>query len=502
MNSIPSRTKVLVIGGGPGGATAAGLLARSGIEVAVLEKTRFPRYHIGESLLPSILQIFDILGIREKIEAHGFQRKNGALLHWGAERWPLNFGELAGSHTYSFQVIRSEFDRLLLEHAREQGASVIEQCEVTALEFDGGRPRRAAWKRQAGNGDGASEAGVIAFDHLIDASGRHSLMANRYLQNRRYHRIFQNVAVWGYWQDTHRLPGSRQGDIAVNSIPNGWLWAIPLHDGTMSVGVVMHKDAFQACGDRSLEEILDEAIAQAPLVRDLVGCGRRTSGVYREQDYSYACETFCGPGFFLVGDAACFLDPLLSSGVHLATFSALLAAAGIASIERGEIGEAEVRSYFEKSYRQAYLRFLVFLSAFYDVNRGRDSYFWEAQRLTQQEIKAEDIKRAFLTLVTGLKDLEDSRSDARHFILQEMTRRIEENLEFRRDKEALAALQGEQRRAAEANARFFASVEGLFALREEEAVDGLYVATEPFLRLARVGAPRPAAPEACLSPRP
>ncbi|MBM3790769.1 MAG: tryptophan 7-halogenase [Acidobacteria bacterium] len=302
--------------------------------------------------------------------------------------------------------------------------------------------------------------------------------------------MFQNVAIWGYWEGAGRLPGTREGDIAVNSIPNGWLWAIPLHDGTMSVGVVLHKDAVSARKGLSLEQILDEAIEQAPLVRDLVAPGLRTSEVYREQDYSYACDSFCGPGFYLVGDSACFLDPLLSSGVHLATFSALLAAASIASIERGEVSEAEGSTYFEKSYRQAYLRFLVFLSAFYDINRGRDSYFWEAQRITQQDVRPEDLKQAFLTLVTGLKDLSDARSDTRHMILQEMSRRIDENLNLRKDKDCLASLAGDRRDAADANARFFSSVEGMFALNREEAIDGIYVATEPHLRLARTDSAR------------
>ena len=488
MLSIPNHSRILVIGGGPGGSTAATLLARQGFEVTLFEKAKFPRYHIGESLLPSILQIVDLLGAREKMDASGFQVKHGAFLEWGAESWPLNFGELAGSCTYAFQVDRSKFDLMMLEHARSQGVKVFEEFEIEEIIFDdSGRPRCAEWKVvSGGNGNGSGGTrGQISFDFLIDASGRNSLMANRYLKNRRYHKIFQNVAIWSYWKKANRLATGREGDIAVNSIPEGWLWAIPLEDDVMSVGVVMHKDALAAKKPFQLEDIYMQAIESAPLIKEILEPAEQTAEIFSEADYSYASEEFCGPGYFLVGDAACFLDPLLSSGVHLATFSAMLAAASISSILCDEVREEEAISFFHKSYRQAYLRFLVFLSAFYDVNRGKESYFWEAQRLTEGEISSSDLKLAFLKLVTGLKDLSDAREDTHRVVLEEMTRRIDENLHFRKNKETLASLAGESKEKAEANARFFSSVEGLFSLSSDEAIDGLYVTTEPRLHLAR-----------------
>ena len=485
MPHIPSRTQVLVIGAGPGGSTASTLLARHGFDVTVLETSVFPRYHVGESLLPSVLQVFDLLGAREKLDAAGFQRKQGAFLQWGAEEWPLDFGELSGQHTYAYQVRRADFDQFLLEHARSQGVNAFEGVEVSEIRFEGDRPVAAAWRVKAPRSGHRRQEGEIRFDYLIDASGRNGVLSNQHLRNRRYHTVFQNVALWGYWRNARRLPGKRAGDIAVGSIPYGWLWGIPLSDGTMSVGAVMHRDTLKERRSEGLKEILLKAVDESPLLKDLLEPGELVSKIYTEADYSYAADRFCGPGYGLVGDAACFLDPLLSSGVHLAMFSAMLISAGLITVRAGDIDEAQMMSFYEKSYRQAYLRFLVFLSAFYDVGRGRDSYFWEAQQLTRDDVDRQDLKGAFLRLVTGLRDLSDAQSDAHHFVLHEMTRRIDENLRYRKDKNDLAALNGREKQAAEKNAEFFSSVEGIFSLNKEDAVDGLYVETHPQLRLAR-----------------
>jgi flavin-dependent dehydrogenase len=485
MSAIPKRTQALVIGGGPAGSTTATLLARNGVDVTLLELSRFPRYHIGESLLPSILPIMDLLGAREKMDNYGYTLKQGAFLEWGQERWPLNFGEMAGDLTYGYQVIRSEFDHMLLKHSAEQGAKIFEGIEVRSLHFEGDRPVRASYLGKHDNG-GTDELGEITFDYMIDASGRDGVMSNHYLNNRRFHDVFKNIAFWGYWKDYDKMGTGRAGDIAVGSIPNGWIWGIPLHDDTMSVGVVMHKDAVAAKRGIGLDEIYCQAIESSNLISNILKNATLSSPLKTETDYSYTAEQFSGPGYFLCGDAACFLDPLLSSGVHLATFSGLLAAASISSILNGEVTEEEASNFFEKSYRQAYLRFLVFLSAFYDINRGRDAYFWEAQRLTSADVDANNLKAAFLHLVTGLKDLSDAQTDTHHFVLETMSKRIDENLNFRKDKQRLESLEGKELAQRKENANFFSSVEGLFALNKEEAVNGLYVTNEPRLHLTRV----------------
>src|ERR1700739_101486 len=328
-----SDCQVLVIGGGPGGSTAAALLARQGIDVVLMERKCFPRYHIGAPLVPSPLRILGELGLREKVEAYGFQRKAGALFDWGDDVWDFEFGSKRAP-IYAFQVVRSEFDKLMLEHAAAMGVDVREEVEVTELVFDQERPRKARFS----NGHG--ELGTCSFNVLIDASGRSGLLATRYLHNRIFHEAFRNVAIWGYWRNVTRLNRGPEGATASCAIPDGWIWAIPLHDDSVSIGVVLHKNALKKLRERhDLRQIYLDALAASPIVKDIVAAGG-LGGVRRGVgDYAYAAESFSGAGYYMVGDAACFLDPLLSTGIHLATFSGLVAAASIASTLRGEVSE-------------------------------------------------------------------------------------------------------------------------------------------------------------------
>lgn len=462
---MKSFTQILVVGGGPAGSTVATLLAREGFEVTLIERDAFPRYHIGESLLPSCLEILDLIGAREKIEAHGFQRKDGGYFAWGKDSWVLDFEHLR--HPYSYQVVRAEFDHLLLEHAKSQGVAVFEETTISRFAFEGERPRSATWSRPNG------ESGEIAFDYLIDASGRAGLLATRYLKNRHFHEAFQNVALWGYWEDAATATFAPRGSIMNGAVPDGWLWGIPLHNGTMSVGYVLHRTTFKekrARGD-SLEQIYLNAIQECPLIANLVQPGKLVSKVKTEQDYSYMAASLSGPGYFLIGDAACFIDPLLSTGVHLATHSSLLCAASIASILRGEASEQEAMAFFEKSYRIAYLRLMVVVSGLYAQYNGKESYFWQAQVLTHHDYDdAEALSEAFLFIVTGLEDQADAGKGVRNLNLAEMAKGMPED-------EALKAL---------AMYNVYNKVFWRSSTSPQTASDGLYITTKPRLGLAFV----------------
>src|SRR6266516_3449785 len=323
-------TQILIIGGGPAGSTAAGLLAREGFQVTLLERDRFPRYHIGESILPSCRPIFETLGVWDKIEAHGFQPKGGAYFQWGSEEWEVVFNNMGDDTPNAWQVVRSEFDKILLDHAAELGVEVLEGVSVRDIEFDGDRAVAAQWYETKA----PDRRGRIAFDYVIDASGRGGVFATRHLKSRRFHDVFRNVAAWAYWKNAKPLDRGPKGAIAVCSLPNGWFWAIPLHDGTVSIGLV--------------------------------------------------------------------------TGVHLATYSAMLGAASVASVLRGEVAEQDAQRFYSTVYRHAYQRLLVLVSVFYESYRGKEYHFYNAQRLTSDERDRLEVQAAFDRIVTGIADLNDA----------------------------------------------------------------------------------------------
>ncbi|MER5620182.1 NAD(P)/FAD-dependent oxidoreductase [Streptosporangium sp. NPDC002544] len=405
---------VVVIGGGPAGAISSALLARAGARVRLLERDFFPRYHIGESISSSCRAIIDLVGAREKIEARGYQVKEGLLLRWGAERdWTINWPDLFGDQVRSWQVDRADFDDVLLKHAAEQGVQVVHGARVRKVGFDDGRAVGVEWVHEGHRQETAA-------DFVVDASGRAGVLSAQHFRDRRPHDVFRNVAIWGYYRGGALLPSTPRGGINVISSPNGWYWVIPLSGDVYSVGFVTHKDQFLArrSGFSSPDEMFLTLVAESETVAELVASGDFQGEVRVEQDFSYSADSFCGPGYFLAGDSACFLDPLLSTGVHLAMYSGMLAAATILSAHAGEVTEREALGFYESHYRNAYGRMFSMVAGFYEQYRGRNSYFWLAQRLARGQYPELMRKRvsgaqappdgAFASITAGLTDLDDA----------------------------------------------------------------------------------------------
>jgi flavin-dependent dehydrogenase len=482
---LKKSVDALVIGGGPAGSTAAALLARQGIEVALLERERFPRYHVGESLLPSCLPILDLMGAKDLVARAGFQYKGGVHFDWGTETWDFDFSFLPPGQNHSWHVVRADFDAILFEHARESGADAHDGVEVKSIEFVDGRARSARWRDEAG------AEGEIAFRYVVDASGRSGLISTRYLKNREYPDIFQNVALWGYWEGGRRLPGGLEGALGTLSIADGWFWYIPFADGRMGVGLVTHKRGFKARRGRSasLEEMYREAIAENELISDLLSDARLTGDLLTDQDFSYNAETYAGPGYLISGDAACFLDPLFSTGVHLGMFSAMIGAAAIGSILRGEVEEAEAFEFYQSSYRHAYLRMMVLVSALYQQYKNKESYFWEAQRLRPAVASDGDLREAFWHIISGLEDLKDASTTVPDQVMEEAVSRQRTLITLSQTEnkaEAYAAMTPEEQQSLQARISFHHSLTSRFAESPQTALKGVYLVTKPGLRLAKV----------------
>ncbi|MEU4690757.1 tryptophan 7-halogenase [Actinoplanes sp. NPDC023714] len=404
---------VIVIGGGPAGSTVATLTAKKGHRVLLLEKDKFPRYQIGESLLPATVHgIANLLGVADRLGEAGFMRKNGGTFRWGAnpEPWTFAFAvspRLAGPTSHAYQVERMKFDQILLDNARKNGVKVQELCTVTDVVEAGGRVTGVRYADADGTAYEASAA------YVVDASGNLSRTYRSVSPQRHYSPYFQNLALFGYFEGGKRLPAPNQGNILCAAFDEGWFWYIPLTDQLTSVGAVVRRDsADRVQGDP--EAALRNLIDDCPLIKEYLADARRvTEGPYGEirvrKDYSYCNAPFWRSGMALIGDAACFVDPVFSSGVHLATYGALLAARSINSCLDGTVDETAAFTEFERRYRREYGVFHEFLASFYSMQAYEDSYFWQAKKVTGQN--ASNIE-AFVELVAGTSSGEEALATA------------------------------------------------------------------------------------------
>lgn len=400
MSASEETYDVVVIGGGPGGAATAGLLAGMGHKVLVLEREKFPRYHIGESLITGALPTLDDLGLIKRLDAMGFTKKYGGTLLWGKNQgtWGFRFTESA-LYDYAYQVRRADFDALVLGRARELGAKVLEEVTVREPIFDGERMVGVTYAEK-----GSKETKEAHATFVIDASGQTHMLA-KHFDSVVWHDDLRNIATWTYWQGCNRYSGTKAGDIISENRPAGWFWFIPLHDGTVSVGYVTPLEEYQKSG-KSLEELYFEELAKTEEVSTLVKGATRASGFRNIKDWSYTAERFHGPGWALVGDAAAFVDPLLSTGVTLALRGARALADAIDGVLQDPSAEDELLGLYEESYRTFLDSVLDFVRFFYDRTKNKEDYWDKAQeQIDPNKLRPREMD--FATMLSGLTGIND-----------------------------------------------------------------------------------------------
>ena len=315
---------VAIIGGGPAGSTAATLLSKAGRRVIVLERDKFPRFHIGESLLPFSMETFTRLGIQEKLRAGFVEKFGGEIAEAGGEKAAkFYFKDGFGSRTdRSYQVTRSKFDKMLLDHAAELGAEVREETMVENVDFDQDGAtlflRRDAVLRVLGRAEARPSENIRAL-YVIDASGRNSVIGNKFKLKKSYQHL-QKLSLFAHYEGLEREEGIDGTLTRMVRTLQSWFWIIPLENDRTSIGVVLEAADFKSSG-LSAEEFFERAIAEQPLVRNRIGAGRRVSQVYTAADFSYRSERLTGDRWLLAGDAAGFIDPVFSSGVFLAVLA-------------------------------------------------------------------------------------------------------------------------------------------------------------------------------------
>ena len=307
---------VLVIGGGPAGSTIATLLARQQRQVVLLEKDRHPRFHIGESLLPGNVELFDRLGIREQVDRIGMPKYGIEFVPPDdPDRTLVDFAEgWDPSKNAAWQVRRSELDELLFRHAAAEGAFAQEGVKVREVDFDD----EGATVQTVGE-DGTRRQWRTRF--VVDASGRDTMLANKF-RCKNKNADHNSTALFGHFRNARRLPGRREGNISICWFEHGWFWFIPLADGTTSVGAVCWAYYLKA-RDKPLKEYFFDTIAMCPELHDrLKDATLVDDRVHATGNFSYSSSHAVGDRYLLIGDAYAFIDPMFSSGVFLAMQSA------------------------------------------------------------------------------------------------------------------------------------------------------------------------------------
>lgn len=345
-----THTDAVVIGGGPAGSAAATVIAQAGHKVQLFERDSFPRFHIGESLIPHTWFVLERIGMLEQMHASHFTKKYSVQFvnQYGRLSEPFQFEDHdphASSQTW--QVRRSEFDLMLLNNARAKGVEVHEKTRVLEVLFEGSRA--VGVRIQTADG----QPRTVMAQVVIDASGQSSLLMDR-LKLREWDADLKKAAVWTYWKGAHREPGLDAGTTLVLQTEGkkGWFWYIPLHDDVMSVGVVAdYNYLFDGKRSKEFEDVYFEEVARCPGLQPRIANATRCDIFRAQKEYSYRAKQAAGDGWALIGDALGFLDPLYSSGVLLALTSASMAAdAVVDALAAGDTSSDRLRTWEAKYF--------------------------------------------------------------------------------------------------------------------------------------------------------
>ncbi|GAB4383298.1 MAG: hypothetical protein Kow0022_02790 [Phycisphaerales bacterium] len=409
---MQSEYDVAIVGGGPAGSTTAALLRKYNphLRVGVFEKERFPREHVGESQLPLIGYILNEMGCWDKVEAAGFPIKLGATYRWGAspDLWDFEFipfrefrdeprpARFEGQRLWTaFQVERSLYDKILLDHAAELGAEVFENCGVTSVE-------RRDDEESAVAAITLSDDRRITARHYVDASGRPGVIRRGMGVGTTEPGNLRNVAFWDYWNNAEWAVtiGTGGTRVFVLSIGCGWIWFIPIRPSRVSIGFVCPKDYYQRSG-MSPTEIYHWALKQEPLVQKHIANATPEGDVRGTKDWSFLADRIVGDNWYLAGESAGFADPILAGGLMLTHAGARELAYMILSLERGEHSPRWLREWYEQTQRRRIMQHINFADFWYAGN-GQFTDLEEKTREIARSAGIElDAKSAFQWLSNG-----------------------------------------------------------------------------------------------------